>query len=171
MTNPANYLATWRGEETPVRVSAEGGRYLVRLGSRSVEVDLLGAGNGLYSLIVGGRSYEVDVMEGEEELTVLVRGDPYRLRIQDERTARLQAAVAKGKAPSGKRIVASPMPGKVVKHLVKVGDAVEAGQGVIVGEAMKMENELKAPGPGTVREIRAPEGTVVQGGAPLVIIE
>jgi biotin carboxyl carrier protein len=113
----------------------------------------------------------VDVLPTEDGLTVLVRGEPYHLRIQDERTARLRAAVGKGKAAGGKRTVTSPMPGKVVKHLVKVGDAVEAGQGVIVVEAMKMENELKAPGPGTVREIRAPEGSLVTGGAPLVIIE
>ena len=171
MANPASYLATWRGQEVPIRVSTLGDRYLVHLGSESVEVDILAAGNDLFSLLLGGRSYEVDVLPIEEGLTVLVRGEPYHLRIQDERTARLRAAVGRGKAPTGKRTVTSPMPGKVVKHLVKVGDAVQAGQGVIVVEAMKMENELKAPGSGTVREIRAPEGSLVTGGAPLVIIE
>jgi len=166
-----NYLATWRGEERPVRVSATGGRYSVRLGDRTVEVDLLAAGNSLYSLLIDGRSYEVDVLPGEEALTVLVRGEPYYIKVQDERTARLRAATGKGRAQSGRRTVASPMPGKVVRHLVRVGDAVEAGQGVIVVEAMKMENELRAPAAGTVREIRAAEGAVVAGGAPLVVIE
>ncbi len=171
MVDSASYIAAWRGEETPIRVSAASGRYLVHLGSRTLEVDILGAGNDVYSLLLEGRSYEVDILPLEDGLTVLVRGEPYYLKIQDERTARLRAAVSKGRAPTGRRTVSSPMPGKVVKHLVKVGDAVEAGQGVIVVEAMKMENELKAPGPGTVREIRAPEGSLVTGGAPLVIIE
>jgi len=171
MSTTASYVATWRGQEIPIRVSPLAGRYLVRLGTEALEVDLLAAGNGLYSLIVAGRSYEVDVVAGEEELTVLVRNEPYRIRMQDERTARLRAATGMGKAQAGKRTLTSPMPGKVVRHLVKVGDAVEAGQGVIVVEAMKMENELRAPGPGTVREICAPEGTLVAGGAPLVIIE
>jgi len=167
----ASYLAAWRGEEIPIRVTTGADRYLVRLGSRTIEVDLLAAGNAVYSILVEGRSYEVDIVPGEEGMTVLVRGEPYYVKIQDERTGRLRAATAKGRVQAGRRTVASPMPGKVVKHLVKVGDAVEAGQGVIVVEAMKMENELRAPGPGTVREIRAPEGAVVAGGAPLVIIE
>ncbi len=171
MATSASYVATWRGEETPIRVSTAAGRYLVHLDSRTIEVDILGTGNDVYSVLLEGRSYEVDILAGEEGVTVLVRGEPYHLRIQDERAARLRTATGKGKAQTGKRTVTSPMPGKVVKHLVKVGDTVEAGQGVIVVEAMKMENELKAPGPGTVREIRAPEGAVVAGGAPLVVIE
>jgi biotin carboxyl carrier protein len=63
------------------------------------------------------------------------------------------------------------MPGKVVKLLVKPGDAVKAGDGVIVVEAMKMENELKAPAPGTVKEIRVAEGKAVAAGEVLVVIE
>ena len=171
MEHAASYVAQWRQETVPIRVSTVGDRHLVRLGPEPIEVDLCAAGNGVYSLIVGGRSYEVDVLPVEEGVIVLVRGEPYHIRIQDERTARLRAAVGKTARPSGRRTVTSPMPGKVVRHLVKLGDAVEAGQGVIVVEAMKMENELRAPAPGTVREIRAPEGAVVAGGAPLVVIE
>jgi biotin carboxyl carrier protein len=62
------------------------------------------------------------------------------------------------------------MPGKIVKHLVAVGDRVEAGQGVIVVEAMKMENELRAPAGGVVKALPAAEGTAVDAGAPLVIL-
>ena len=171
MATAARYVVTWRGAEIPIRVSPLAGHYLVRLGDQAVEVDLLAAGNGLYSLLVAGRSYEVDVTVGEEDVTVLVRNEPYRIQIRDERAARLRAAAGKGTAQSGKQTVTSPMPGKVVRHLVMVGDAVEAGQAIIVIESMKMENELRTPGPGTVREIRAPEGALVAAGAPLVIIE
>ncbi len=65
----------------------------------------------------------------------------------------------------------SPMPGKVVKLLAKVGDEIEAGVPLAVVEAMKMENELLAPRTGVVREVRVAVGDAVEGGAPLLIIE
>jgi len=67
--------------------------------------------------------------------------------------------------------VNSPMPGKVVKVFVKVGDEVSEGQAVVVVEAMKMENELKAPKAGKVTEVTAREGTAVENGSKLVVIE
>ena len=63
------------------------------------------------------------------------------------------------------------MPGKVVKVLVEVGQTVHAGQGVVIVEAMKMENELKAAGPGTVVEVKCREGALVEGNAELLVIE
>jgi biotin carboxyl carrier protein len=171
MARTASYLVTRGREETLVRVTADADRFMVRMGARALEVDFRPTGQGSYSLLVEGRSYEVDVEAGEDGLTVFVGGEPHPLTIAEERTARLRATVGKGKAQTGRRTITAPMPGKVVKHLVKVGDKVEAGQGVIVVEAMKMQNELKSPGPGTVREVRAPEGAVVSGGAPLVVIE
>ena len=63
------------------------------------------------------------------------------------------------------------MPGKIVKVLVKPGDAVEARQGVVIVEAMKMENELRSPKAGTVSEVRVAEGASVEAGAILVIVE
>jgi biotin carboxyl carrier protein len=63
------------------------------------------------------------------------------------------------------------MPGKVVRLLVKAGDSVKSGDGIIVVEAMKMENELKAPAPGTVKEIRVAEGKAVSAGEVLVVLE
>jgi biotin carboxyl carrier protein len=102
---------------------------------------------------------------------ILVDGQPFRVEIQDEQERRLRAAVGKGDAKPAKRVVTAPMPGKVVKLLVRPGQAVQAGDGVIVVEAMKMENELKAPAAGTVKEVRVEEGRPVSGGDVLVVIE
>jgi biotin carboxyl carrier protein len=72
---------------------------------------------------------------------------------------------------SGRQKVAAPMPGKVIRVLVKVGDAVDAGQGLVVVEAMKMQNEMKASHSGRVLEIRASAGATVGAGDTLVVLE
>ena len=72
---------------------------------------------------------------------------------------------------AGPVTVKSPMPGRVVKILVRAGERVPAGQALVVVEAMKMENELRAPRAGTVREIRAAEGAAVEAGQDLVVLE
>ena len=151
-----------------VRQGADGLR--VRLDDREFSVDFLQVDAGLYSLLIGGRSYEIDLLEVEEALMVLVDGQPFRVEIQEEREQRLRAA-GKGEVKAGKRVVTAPMPGKVVRLLVRPGDAVQPGDGIIVVEAMKMENELKAPAAGTVKEIRVEEGRAVGGGDVLVVIE
>jgi biotin carboxyl carrier protein len=143
----------------------------VRLDDRELLVDVLRVDATLYSLLIGGRSYEIDLLEVEDAFMVLVDGQPFRVEIQDEQQKRLRAAVGKAEAKTGKRVVTAPMPGKVVKLLVQPGDAVQAGDGVLVVEAMKMENELKAPTTGTVKEVRVQEGMTVNGGDALVVIE
>jgi len=152
-------------------VRSERDRLRVHLDGQELLVDLLRVDSSLYSLLIGGRSYEVDLLEVEDAFMVLVDGQPFLVEIQDEQERRLRAAVGKEMVRAAKRTVAAPMPGKVVKLLVKPGDAVKAGDGVIVVEAMKMENELKAPAPGTIKEIRVAEGKTVSPGEVLVVIE
>jgi biotin carboxyl carrier protein len=158
-----------RDHRLDVRQDTDGLR--VRLDDREFSVDFLQVDAGLYSLLIGGRSYEIDLLEVEEALMVLVDGQPFRVEIQEERERRLRAAAGKGEVKAGKRVVTAPMPGKVVRLLVRPGDAVQPGDGIIVVEAMKMENELKAPAAGTVKEIRVEEGRPVSGGDVLVVIE
>nr|WP_306414357.1 biotin/lipoyl-containing protein [Corallococcus exiguus] len=71
----------------------------------------------------------------------------------------------------GRQVILAPMPGKVVKVLVAVGEEVKEGQGLVVVEAMKMENELKSPKAGKVTEVFAKEGTAVENNAKLVVVE
>ncbi|RMG17123.1 MAG: acetyl-CoA carboxylase biotin carboxyl carrier protein subunit [Deltaproteobacteria bacterium] len=158
------------GEAThEIDVTFDGERYTVTLDGQKHEVDALLLEGNIWSLLIDGKSYEVDV-EGEEEVTVRVRGRVHRFRILDERRMRMRMASGAFSA-EGKQVVRAPMPGKVVKILVREGDSVEAEQGVVVVEAMKMENELRAPKAGTVKSIAVEEGALVEGQAALVVIE
>jgi biotin carboxyl carrier protein len=76
-----------------------------------------------------------------------------------------------GGGTHGRQEIAAPMPGKVVRVLVKVGDAVEEGQGVVVVEAMKMQNEMKSPKAGTVAEVRTRADATVSAGEVLIVVE
>lgn len=132
--------------------------------------------SGAVSLLVDGRSYDVEMEQpaGADGLNpavmVRVRGDTFALEVMDQRRKALLAATRRDGPASGPAVLLSPMPGKVVKILKAVGDEVSAGQGVIVVEAMKMENELTAPTTGTISEVKVKEGQPVEGGAALVVI-
>ncbi len=117
----------------------------------------------------GGRQSLVDVDGAAPDLTVTLDNQSVALKVQSAR-----AKVAGRAAPppkTGPSAVQSPMPGKVVKVLVAVGDEVKAGQGVVVVEAMKMENELKAPRDGTVKSVAVKEGQPVEAGQTLATLD
>ena len=115
-------------------------------------------------------TYEATIVpDSDGRLVVLIGAVPVALKLNSRRGAgRRQGGAAAGSGPL--RIVA-PMPGKVVRVLVKAGDPVRARQGVVVVEAMKMENELRADRDGTVAEIHTREGMSVEAGALLVVIQ
>jgi biotin carboxyl carrier protein len=167
-----SYSAEYQGQAHRVTVTRIGSPAVVQLDDASHAVDFTPLGGGLFSLILNGRSYEVDVVEEEEGvLAIWVGGELHRVEIEEEGRRRRRAAGAAGQAKGGPQTIAFPMPGRVVKLLVAAGQEVTAGQGVIVVEAMKMENELKASGPGVVKEIKVREGAGVAGGEVLVVIE
>ncbi len=99
------------------------------------------------------------------------RGDRWEVEVVDERTRHIRSLTGAGQGRAGGGEIKAPMPGLVVRVLVEPGQAVEAGQGVVVLEAMKMENELKAAAPGVVRAIRAEVGRPVEKGQVLVELE
>ncbi|MBS1800167.1 MAG: acetyl-CoA carboxylase biotin carboxyl carrier protein subunit [Acidobacteria bacterium] len=120
---------------------------------------------GVLSLIVEGRQYRA-VLDGD---AVIIAGQRHEFSIEDPRS--LRGGRGAGDGATGPRTVKAPMPGRVVRVLVAVGDEVAETQGVIVIEAMKMQNELKSPKAGRVVKIAvAVDGTVGSGDA-LVIIE
>ncbi|MDO8461472.1 MAG: biotin/lipoyl-containing protein [Deltaproteobacteria bacterium] len=129
----------------------------------SIDYKVLGPGH--YSLLVDGKSYEVFVRKEGDGFVVEVDG--YLIPVGSER--------AKGgssfRVVSGKEVVVSPMPGRVVGIKVKVGDTVKPGEGILVVEAMKMENELHATKGGTVRELLVKVGQTVEAGQKLVVVE
>ena len=143
------------------RVSVDGNEFLV---------DGKKTGRTNFSLIVDNRSFEIEVDNTDDEYRVLVDGRNYRIYLVDERRVRVGAAQS-GLQFQGRQMVSVPMPGKIIAVLVAIGDAVEMGQGLVIVEAMKMENEVRSPISGEVKEIKVKPGDTVEGGALLVIVE
>lgn len=150
-------------------VRQEAGRLLVTLDGRTHAVDALPLEGGALGLLLDGQSFAAEFEERGDRLRVLLRGSVFSLELLDERRSRMRAETGKLRSEGPQRILA-PMPGKVVRVLVAVGDAVEEGQGLLVIEAMKMENELKAARAGTVKEIFVAEGMTVEGSTPLCVV-
>src|SRR5690606_34012680 len=167
------YYATLPGQKEPTVVEIEligEGRYALTIEGTRHEVDARTLPHGAVSLIADGRSYNVELEKVEDEVAVTVRGQTVRLDVANERRRRLRSAAAAFSA-EGPQILKAPMPGKVVKILVAAGDTVQQGQGLIVVEAMKMENELKSPKDGVISEVVASEGQAVESGAKLLVVE
>ena len=165
-----NYVATIGEKEARVTVEEVGvARYKVTIDGQEHLVDAHQVQSSLWSILREADSFEVDIQCKDEECEVLIAGDRYRFSLMNEQRKALMRTAGKGGA--GKAMVTSPMPGKVVKILVAAGEEVKADQGVIVVEAMKMENELKSAVAGTVKEIFVKEGEVVESGAKLVFVE
>jgi len=155
------------GERTAeVEVRGRDGRYTVVVDGTTLDVDLVETSLRFASLIIDGRSHEMGIER---------RPDGYRVHGRDETvTVTLSEASRDGMLPrpqhSGPVRLVAPMPGRVVRVLATVGGDVEAGQGLVVVEAMKMENELKASRKGRVSEVAVQEGQAVDAGALLVVL-
>jgi biotin carboxyl carrier protein len=162
------YDAQVAGRTLRVEMRGQDGRYTVSLDGRMLEVDYREAGCGFASLLVDGRSHEVGIERQAGGYRVQLAG--HDLLVELVAAARGPAAAARRPA-AGPLRVAAPMPGKIVRVLVQAGQPVAAEQGLLVVEAMKMENELRAPRAGRVRETCVREGQAVETGALLVVIE
>ena len=119
---------------------------------------------GVFSVLVDGRVYEARA-EGE---SIVVGGARLTVEVEDPR--RLGSA-RRAHAAAGPAVLRSTIPGKVVRVMAQVGQAVAAGQGVLVIEAMKMQNEVKSPRDGVVMALHVAEGDTVAAGSELVVIE
>jgi biotin carboxyl carrier protein len=122
---------------------------------------------GVYSVLIGGRAYEARVEETATALVVVIDGRRFEIDVRDPRRFTRKG---RGAGADGVQTVAAPMPGKIVRVLVAAGDEVTAGQGLLVVEAMKMQNEMKAPRAGTVLSLSATEGVTVTAGQVLATI-
>jgi biotin carboxyl carrier protein len=146
------------------------GCYELSLGEQVIQVDAVKSGRTIYSIIEDGRQFEVLVDEkGAHGFDVLVHGRLFHLEAVDERT-RLLAGSAQA-AASGPQTVEAQMPGKVVQVKKGAGDRVAEGEGVVILEAMKMENEIPSPIEGVITEMVVSEGDTVESGAVLFVVE
>jgi biotin carboxyl carrier protein len=134
-----------------------------------VNVDAVLTRRNVISLIIDGTAYEVKREIAANDQYVWVRSARFKTEVRDPRSLRSRRAAAG--AGEGPQKLVAPMPGKVVRVIANEGDAIEAGKGVLVVEAMKMQNELKAVKTGTVQKIMVAEGANVNAGDVLAIIE
>jgi biotin carboxyl carrier protein len=148
-------------DKSVYRVSVDGHEFLV---------DGKKTGRTNYSLIVDNRSFEIEVDHQGDEYRVLVDGRNYHVHLVDERKVRSSGAQNVA-GLHGSQAVSVPMPGKVIAVLVAEGDPVEKGQGLVIVEAMKMENEVRSPIAGAVKEIKVKHGDTVEAGTVLLIVE
>ena len=158
------------GEEMALDVRREGGRVVAEIGGRRYVLEAREVGAGEYLLLRDGHVYECRVgAEARGHVEVSVGGREYAVALADPR--RLRGAQAAAGPGEGRAQLVAPMPGRVVRVMVEAGEAVEAGQSVVVVEAMKMQNEMKSPKDGAVTEVRVESGATVNAGDVLVVIE
>jgi len=136
-----------------------------------VDVDLSRSGvPELYSMLINGRSFEVLIEEQRQVYDVTLRGEQYHVRVEDERTRRLNEGRRRPEVPKGELVVKAPIPGLVVKVLVHEGEEIAEDQALVILEAMKMENEIRALRGGIVRKVEVSAGQRVEQNAPLLIL-
>jgi biotin carboxyl carrier protein len=139
------------------------------LDGRKIFLDAISTQNGVLSLLIEGKSYEVKQENAGEATNIIVGNQRFAVELRDPRS--LRSRRHSDSAVAGPRKITAPMPGKVVRILAPVGAQVELGQGILVIEAMKMQNELKSPKKGVVIRLNADEGTAVEAGQVLAEVE
>jgi biotin carboxyl carrier protein len=165
------FWVTLEGREAEVTFHTRGEHLVVEADGRQIEADFVRLPDGeVYSLLIGGRSHVVRVSPAADGLEVELRGMLIPVEVKHPLEKLLQATSA-GHAASRGETVAAPMPGVVVALRVKPGDAVKAGQAVIVVEAMKMQNELAVLHDGVVSEVLVGERAAVSAGQALVRVK
>lgn len=157
------------GSRVPVELSTSGGKRRIVLGGRELDCDWLALADGKYSIILDGRVFDLSVEVDGESCSISAGGDSYELRLHDRRRLRSERNLETGKA--GLQKVTAAMPGKVVRILVREGEPVKHAQGLLVLEAMKMQNEIRAPKSGVVKQIGVTEGKAVNTGEFLISLE
>ncbi len=154
-----------RGREGTLDI--EGSRFVYQSNGSRVEgpFSIEPLDDGCYGVLLNGRSYRVSRgLAGELD----VNGLSCTAEVFDPRALR---ARGKGADAQGRQNVSASMPGKVIRVLVSVGDTVEAGQGLVVVEAMKMQNEMKSPKAGRIVEVKTKTDAAVAAGDVLVVVE
>jgi biotin carboxyl carrier protein len=156
------------GRTRSVRAIRAEDRVEYELDGSRVDADAVEITRGVYSILIGGESFEVRVEARGAGLLVKVDGRDLAAEIVDRRQLRRDRRT--GFVAEGRQQVVAPMPGKVIRVLVRAGDAVEAGQGLAVVEAMKMQNEVRTPKSGRVERMLVSEGQAVNAGDILAVV-
>lgn len=150
----------------------EGNHVKIRVDEEILELDLARVGNGVYSALLNDKSYNIEMVNtnSKRHYTVSTFYNTYNVEIIDPQTKYLKSREGAIDEAGGDSIV-SPMPGRVIKILVKEKEQVQAGQTVMTISAMKMESEFKAPRDAVVKKINVNEGDVVDGNQVMMVFE
>jgi biotin carboxyl carrier protein len=151
-----------------LELACRDGVWSCRLDGRSIEVDAVVIRPGLLSLRLADKSYEVKCEPLANGLKIWVGQNSVDVEVRDPRSLR---GHVRGSDEHGTKKLIAPMPGKVVRILVEQGAQVEAGAGIMVVEAMKMQNEVKSPKKGTIQKMLVSQGAAVNAGDVLAIVE
>ena len=165
-------IANISGTQHELEIKRDGSRVVAEIDGREVEVEASALQPGVYLLRAEGQVYECRVAHNEakrESLEITVGSHAYNLTLADPK--RLRSSAQLSAHADGTVQIAAPMPGKVVRVLVEAGVEVEAGTGIVVVEAMKMQNEMKSPKAGKVTSINFAPGATVNAGDVLAVIE
>ncbi len=164
------YFVTINGRTREVQVVERLGALSIHVDGQPLDLHYEEVDNlGQVAILHAGKSYALSIEGNDSSLSAVIAGHLYAVEIEDERERAAHAAetsVAKGGGT-----IKSVMPGVVVKLLAKVGDSVEKGQPLLILEAMKMQNEIVAPGPGVVKSIHVAERDAVSAGTKLITLQ
>lgn len=162
------YITTVNDQEYTVEIDQEG---QIMVDGREYRVDFqqLSEG-GILSLLLDNHSLEAIVEERDQSWEVLIQGELYTVKVQDERAYRLAKARGIASEVTGEANVKSPMPGLIIDVPVTEGQKIEKGQQVVILESMKMENELRSPRDGIIKRIWVTKGATVEKNEVLVTI-
>jgi biotin carboxyl carrier protein len=162
-----NYEVNHNGHPFRVELNQENGSLTARVHEHSIQAKVRQPESGYFIFQIDERVYHIRVANREDgKIEVFLDGKVSVIQVLD----RLRREGSAG-AVTGPQPITSPMPGRVVRLLAQAGDTVEAGQGVVVVEAMKMQNEMAAPRSGKVSEIHVSEGQTVKAGEILAVVE
>lgn len=161
------YEAEIDGHQISLEIEQRNGRVLATIGRRSYDLEVDSPEAGVYLLFLGDEVHEARVWSADPDaLRVKLGSRLFTASIIDRKHRRTIEH-----RPEGPQQLTAPMPGKVVRVLLKPGDEVAAGQGVVIVEAMKMQNEIKSPKAGRIREVRVAEGENVNNKQVLAVVE
>jgi len=156
------------GHAHELDIRRKGRRLTGSIDGRPVEADALEVGSGVYSILLDGSAFEVQVEPSAAGLTITAGGRRVPARVVDPR--QWQGRRGAAAEAEGRQQILAPMPGKVVRILVAQGEKVDAGRGLLVVEAMKMQNEIRSPKTGTLERLAVEEGQAVNAGDVLAIV-
>jgi biotin carboxyl carrier protein len=162
------YDVTIDGKHYRLELNRADGRWSCLLDGREVEADAVLVLPDMLSLRIGNQAYEVKCERVGGDMHLCVGSARLAVEVRDPRSLRGRVRAVNEHGP---RNLVAPMPGKIVRLLVSQGAEVEAGAGVLVVEAMKMQNEIKSPKKGTIQKILVSEGAAVNAGDVLAIVE